>query len=269
MSVLNAKISAQSLTSGVSPSIGGRPSIIGTGGHASPSFRALLRSSLHSSEHSQAQWATQLLDYILLQRLVAAIEISFSESGNRIEKAMSNVSTVSWLQARSTVSSTKECSAFREVLPSKPMQHQKADSNNAPIDNNILDIKENVPFRSEIIQAAQKHGLSPNLIQAVIKAESNFNPQAVSSVGAQGLMQLMPETAKELGVIDPFDPVQNINAGSQYLKGLLQRYHGDIRLALAAYNWGMGNLERNPERLPEETKKYVAKVIEFMDQKTV
>ncbi len=114
---------------------------------------------------------------------------------------------------------------------------------------------------SIIHQAAQAYNLNPNLIAAVIHAESNFDTNAVSHTGAQGLMQLMPATAAELGVTNPFDPKQNIMGASRYLKNLVNRYEGDLNLALAAYNWGMGNLERHPDRLPAETSNYIAKVL--------
>ncbi len=113
----------------------------------------------------------------------------------------------------------------------------------------------------QIAQAAAQHyGMEPSLIKAVIQAESGGNPLAVSPAGAQGLMQLMPETAAELGVRDSFDPAQNIMAGTRYLRELLDRYRGDVKLALAAYNWGMGNLENQPETLPRETKDFIARV---------
>jgi len=73
-------------------------------------------------------------------------------------------------------------------------------------------------------------------------------------------MQLMPKTAAELGVTNPFDPAQNIMGGTSYLRTLLDRYRGDVRLALAAYNWGMGNLEKRPEAMPRETRDYIARV---------
>jgi soluble lytic murein transglycosylase-like protein len=111
-----------------------------------------------------------------------------------------------------------------------------------------------------IRSAADQYDLEPALIKAVIAVESNGNPKAVSPAGAQGLMQLMPKTAADLGVTDPFDPAQNIKAGSRYLRQLLDRYQGNLQLALAAYNWGMGHLERNPHGLPKETQNYIVRV---------
>jgi hypothetical protein len=109
-------------------------------------------------------------------------------------------------------------------------------------------------------EAADRYGMDPALIKAVISVESNGNPWAVSPAGAQGLMQLMPRTATGLGVTDPFDPRQNIMAGTRYLSRLLERYQGNRSLALAAYNWGMGNLEKNPQDLPKETQNYIVRV---------
>jgi soluble lytic murein transglycosylase-like protein len=112
-------------------------------------------------------------------------------------------------------------------------------------------------FDPMVEEAARKYGVEPPLIRAVIQAESAGDPSATSRSGAQGLMQLMPKTAAELGVSDPFDPAQNIMAGTRYLRQLLDRYQGDTRLALAAYNWGIGNLENQPQSMPNETKNYI------------
>jgi len=125
-----------------------------------------------------------------------------------------------------------------------------------------------------ITETAGKYGVDPRLIKAVIKAESNFNPLAVSSAGAMGLMQLMPGTAESLGVSDPFDPVQNIDGGVRYLQNLLTRFGGNIDLALAAYNWGPARIESNgitnlndPEqfaKLPAETRNYIQRIRQYL-----
>lgn len=108
--------------------------------------------------------------------------------------------------------------------------------------------------------AARTHGVDPALVRSVIQAESNFDPNCTSPKGAMGLMQLMPETARELGVRNGYDPVENVSAGTRYLKMLLNRYDGDIPVALSAYNWGMGNVEKRPGQMPTETRRYVEQV---------
>jgi soluble lytic murein transglycosylase-like protein len=110
--------------------------------------------------------------------------------------------------------------------------------------------------------AAQRHGLDPALVLAVVSVESAFRPDAVSPKGAQGLMQLMPATAAALGVADPFDPEQNLEAGSRHLRELVAFYDGDLTRALAAYNAGPGAVSRHRGVPPyRETREYVRKVL--------
>ena len=122
-------------------------------------------------------------------------------------------------------------------------------------------------IEKSITQAAAKYNLPCKLIKAVIKAESNFDAKAISSAGAQGLMQLMPATAEELGVKNPFDIAQNVDGGSRYLRKMLDRFNGEVKLALAAYNAGPGTVEKYDGNVPyRETQNYVKRVLRFSEQ---
>ena len=120
-------------------------------------------------------------------------------------------------------------------------------------------------FSSIIDVAARSHGVEAALVQAVITAESGFNPNAISRAGASGLMQLMPDTARRYGVRNIFDPVENIHGGVRYLRDLLAMFKGDMRLALAGYNAGENAVIRAGNNIPPyaETQNYVPKVIQY------
>ena len=120
-------------------------------------------------------------------------------------------------------------------------------------------------FANIIDRAAFVHGLDPWLLHAVIRAESAYNPGARSSKGAMGLMQLMPDTAVRYGVRDPWNPEENVHAGARYLKDLMGMFGSDVRLAVAAYNAGEGNVQKYGNQIPpfEETRDYVSKVLGF------
>ena len=124
-------------------------------------------------------------------------------------------------------------------------------------------------FGVAINQAAEENNINPKLIEAVIEQESGFNPSAVSPAGATGLMQLMPETALAMGVKNPLNAQENIRGGTKYLSSLLNRYQGNVTLALSAYNAGPGNVEKYNGVPPfEETKKYLKGVLKKFKDKT-
>lgn len=129
------------------------------------------------------------------------------------------------------------------------------------------DSHERHKIEKSIQKAAGKYDLSPGLIKGVIRAESNFQVDAVSRAGARGLMQLMPATAKELGVTKPFDIDQNIDGGARYLRKMLDSFGGDVKMALAAYNAGPGTVRKYAGNVPyPETIQYIDRVLRFSNQ---
>ncbi len=120
-------------------------------------------------------------------------------------------------------------------------------------------------YDNEILTASVKHDVDPYLVKAVIKAESNFDPNAISPKNAQGMMQLIPATASDYGVDDPFDPVSNIEGGVRYLKDLMEYFDGDMKLSLAAYNAGKGAVIKHGFTIPPypETTDYITKVLGY------
>lgn len=134
---------------------------------------------------------------------------------------------------------------------------------------NQVETKTQKDFHSIVVDKANKYEIAPSLVHAVIKAESNGNPSAVSKKGAMGLMQLMPTTASDLSVRNPFDPEENIDGGTRYLKYLIDKFRGDLTLALAAYNAGPKLVEKTGS-VPRisETKEYVKKVLSLYNGKT-
>ncbi|MEQ9619362.1 MAG: lytic transglycosylase domain-containing protein [Deltaproteobacteria bacterium] len=120
-------------------------------------------------------------------------------------------------------------------------------------------------YDKDILTVSEKHGVDPYLVKAVIKAESDFDPNAVSPKNAQGIMQLIPGTANDYGVINPFDPHDNMDGGVRYLKDLLEYFDGDLNLSLAAYNAGKGAVIKHGFTIPPypETSNYITKVLGY------
>ena len=128
-------------------------------------------------------------------------------------------------------------------------------------------LESRIPFHGIIIQAADRYEVDPHLIRAIILAESGYNPRAKSKKGARGLMQLMPSTAKALGVQDIYDPEENIDGGVRYFRSLLDRFDGDVQLALAAYNAGSRHVRRYEGVPPfKATRHYIKKVLKFHEK---
>lgn len=146
--------------------------------------------------------------------------------------------------------SSGDTSSFNSSLHDQSINHSK---------------RKNIKYDHIINAAAQRYNIPFLLIKSVIRQESNFNHRAVSSAGARGLMQLMPQTARSLGVANIFSPTANIMGGAKYLSFLLKKYSGNIRLTLAAYNAGPGAVDLYKKQVPpyKETKLYVKKVLKY------
>ncbi|WP_308860240.1 lytic transglycosylase domain-containing protein [Paenibacillus radicibacter] len=155
-----------------------------------------------------------------------------------------------------------------------PLDRLNSSTSIIPSSNHTQTFSGDSSYDALIEQASQQYGVDSALVRAVIKQESSFNPNSESHAGAKGLMQLMDETAKGLGVRDSFDPVQNVHGGTKYLSGLLDKYNGHEGVALAAYNAGPGRVDRLGIRtnqdlqeklqfLPKETQGYVSKVLGY------
>lgn len=141
-------------------------------------------------------------------------------------------------------------------------------SNNVEITNSNLTQKEQI--EDAVNKASKKYGVDANLIKAVIKTESNFNPTVVSKAGAKGLMQIMPSNFKNLGITNPFDIYQNVDGGTKLLKQYIDKYNGDIQMALMAYNGGPTRMKNRGVtsiehiyKMPKETQNYVKKVMKY------
>lgn len=150
---------------------------------------------------------------------------------------------------------------FGDLL-TNPTTRVNANLYSKEVESSVSKISTREQIKSLVSRVAKKHGVDEKLVNALIKQESGFNPNAKSRVGAMGLMQLMPATAKGLGVNNPMDPEQNVEGGVKYLKSMLNRYNGNIILALAAYNAGPGAVDKYDGVPPyKETQNYVKSIL--------
>ena len=212
-------------------------------------FSSMLQNLLNSSGQANAmQRAVQMNSYIQ----------KYNAQWQPVEKK-TDVTSEKPIQSFDTVLKNSSKVKFGDLL-TKPETKVSAALYTAQANSAHLSPRQKI---SEIIsRMSKKHGVDEKLVNALVKQESGFNPNAKSKVGAMGLMQLMPATAKGLGVTNPMDPEQNVEGGVKYLKSMLNKYNGNVILALAAYNAGPNAVDRYDGVPPyKETQNYVRSIL--------
>ena len=209
-----------------------------------------------------------LLKYQLSSSLTGLNKCSCESSNSSFDMAMiSLLNAISTTNSQQNVNININSEDLQNILGLDTLVSSQ-NSSNIEITNKDEDV--NATIENAIEQSSKKYGVDENLIKSVIKVESNFDPNAVSSVGAKGLMQIMPFNYESLGITDPFDIEQNIDGGTKYIKKCLDMYDGDVQMALMAYNGGSGrmasrgvNSVNDLYKMPKETQNYVSKVMDY------
>ena len=232
-------------------------------------FSEMIQRLLNSGgQAASMKRASQLNSYINRTQQKNSIDSIYPPSSNNVqsfEKVLSNTTAANFGSLLLNKNSLDVNGKIynNELLSNLSMS--QALQNLEP-ENETSSINSTYASKSQLIsminQVAQKHGVDEKLVQALIKQESGFNPNAKSKVGAIGLMQLMPSTAKAMGVKNPYNATQNVEGGVKYLKSMLNKYNGNIILALAAYNAGPGAVDKYSGVPPyKETENYVKNIL--------
>ena len=237
-----------------------------------PAMRKRLQIALMASP-VLATFLSLTTPYLRAQAGSASITSSIDSSGRKVYvndemPVTPRRSTTPAIQSSGLMYWSPTAHAWKSV-PSANIRAARSAAAEVSTSQQVSSFVSGKPFTQQEIdaaidQAASRHNVDPSLVRAVIQVESNFNPNAVSRTGAMGLMQLMPQTARQLNVVNPFDPQQNVDAGVRHLKKLMESYGGDVRLTLAAYNAGAGAVARSAG-VPHfrETRNYVKRITQL------
>lgn len=209
-----------------------------------------------------------------LGNLSSLSNCSCDSSSDSLGSSAFNIMITSLLSAISeknkTVASDEEKLSLEDIFNTYNSALSNTDSTNNYITSNIENLNSDVRIENAIQVYSDKYNVDPNLVKSIIKVESDFDPSVVSSAGAKGLMQLMPENCEDLGVSDPFNIEQNIEGGVRHIKEYLDRYNGDVEMALMAYNGGPTRMMNRGVKsiddiykMPKETQNYVPKVMSY------